>query len=497
MILGTMAFAAKSGRNPLPARGTGGSIGFLEDPGMKTFNAVRAAGAMGALAASQFAFGPEAAAQSTSAVQWRVQDGGNGHWYALNTANLQWLDARAEARSRGGDLASLESLPEITALKSMLCPSASGPCSSIHVGGIQEETATDITGGWRWLSGAPVTSILPFSMNDSPCNSGGFGENHEQDYLHLRNWDAFGDVNNGAFGGSCPASASAYASLIEWSADCNGDGIVDYGQCRDGSLPDYDGDNVPDCCEQGVACVVGTYPVEWTIADGGNGHWYRGRAFQSVTSWSIAEFTAKSLGGYLATGTGSAEAAMLFRVSGHPSLWNSRFGPWLGGYQDTAAPDFAEPAGGWRWVTGEAWFENWGASEPNNVGGNENHLHFITSFEKGIPARRWNDFPGNGGGYVKACIIEWSADCDSDGIVDYGQILRGERPDANANGVPDGCECLADLNSDGYIQGADLGLMLSSWGTAPAGTAADVNRDGAVDGNDLGLLLAAWGPCGS
>jgi hypothetical protein len=62
--------------------------------------------------------------------------------------------------------------------------------------------------------------------------------------------------------------------------------------------------------------------------------------------------------------------------------------------------------------------------------------------------------------------------------------------------VPDGCECIADLNSDGVVQGADLGLMLAAWGSVPAGVAADNNRDGAVDGNDLGLMLAGWGPCG-
>jgi hypothetical protein len=37
-------------------------------------------------------------------------------------------------------------------------------------------------------------------------------------------------------------------------------------------------------------------------------------------------------------------------------------------------------------------------------------------------------------------LIEWSADCNSDGIVDYGQILRGELEDLNSNGVPDICE---------------------------------------------------------
>jgi hypothetical protein len=37
-------------------------------------------------------------------------------------------------------------------------------------------------------------------------------------------------------------------------------------------------------------------------------------------------------------------------------------------------------------------------------------------------------------------VVEWSADCNSDGIVDYGQILRGELADDNDNNIPDVCE---------------------------------------------------------
>lgn len=49
----------------------------------------------------------------------------------------------------------------------------------------------------------------------------------------------------------------------------------------------------------------------------------------------------------------------------------------------------------------------------------------------------------------------------------------------------------ADLNCDGAVNGADLGLLLAAWGTC-SGCGADINGDGTVDGADLGLLLAAW-----
>jgi uncharacterized membrane protein len=55
--------------------------------------------------------------------------------------------------------------------------------------------------------------------------------------------------------------------------------------------------------------------------------------------------------------------------------------------------------------------------------------------------------------------------------------------------------CTADLNADALVAGADLGVLLSQWGPASAGTVSDLNRDGNVDGADLGYLLANWGPC--
>ncbi len=50
----------------------------------------------------------------------------------------------------------------------------------------------------------------------------------------------------------------------------------------------------------------------------------------------------------------------------------------------------------------------------------------------------------------------------------------------------------ADLNCDGEVDGADLAILLGSWG-ACAGCEADLNQDGMVDGADLSILLANWG----
>ncbi len=47
-----------------------------------------------------------------------------------------------------------------------------------------------------------------------------------------------------------------------------------------------------------------------------------------------------------------------------------------------------------------------------------------------------------------------------------------------------------DLNGDGVVDAADLGILLANWGLR--GGAADLNGDGIVDAADLGLLLSAW-----
>lgn len=49
-------------------------------------------------------------------------------------------------------------------------------------------------------------------------------------------------------------------------------------------------------------------------------------------------------------------------------------------------------------------------------------------------------------------------------------------------------EASPDFNGDGLVNGLDLGVLLSGWGTAQG----DINGDGTTDGADLGLVLSAW-----
>ena len=54
--------------------------------------------------------------------------------------------------------------------------------------------------------------------------------------------------------------------------------------------------------------------------------------------------------------------------------------------------------------------------------------------------------------------------------------------------------CAGDFNFDSKVDGADLGLLISNWGSESA-QLEDLNDDKIVDGADLGIFLGNWGSC--
>ena len=59
--------------------------------------------------------------------------------------------------------------------------------------------------------------------------------------------------------------------------------------------------------------------------------------------------------------------------------------------------------------------------------------------------------------------------------------------------VPGGCEAdIAPVGGDGSVNGQDLAVLLSSWGTPGVG---DIDGNGITDGGDLAALLGSWGLC--
>lgn len=62
----------------------------------------------------------------------------------------------------------------------------------------------------------------------------------------------------------------------------------------------------------------------------------------------------------------------------------------------------------------------------------------------------------------------------------------------HAVGVDAGATGPADLNCDGNVDAADLGVLLAAWGRRCDGCPEDLSNDGQIGGDDLGVLLGAW-----
>lgn len=246
--------------------------------------------------------------------------------------------------------------------------------------------------------------------------------------------------------------------------------------------------------------------VQWTVASGGNGHWYE-LVISGPITWPSAKDACEQRGGHLVTPTTPTENALVTQLGNradHPTAWVDDFGgnaqgPWLGGYQPIDAP-IEQP---WAWVTGEPWtWAGWAPGEPNGGFGPGVSFTGMLGYANSNYYRGWfdgvtTDYPTYP--LVLSYIIEYSADCNSDGIVDYGQILSGQLIDANSNGIPDICEidpCPGDINLNSIVDAVDLAMVLTSWGTSGSEyPRADVNHDGVVNGPDLGALLGGWGIC--
>ena len=273
-----------------------------------------------------------------------------------------------------------------------------------------------------------------------------------------------------------------------------------------------------------VSAAHAQQAVQWKVSDGGNGHWYQLQIPSQPPTWEQARSWAVSHGGALASIQTDSERVCVYSVATgaakqttYPPGWQYAafpdthyLGPWIGGFQ---LPGAQEPSGGWFWTDGSpidlaiTGCALWNICSPDanrlyllsrNMFGVSMSNVFTSDFdERGVCNTPWSP-PADG--IVRSFVVEWEADLNRDGIVDYGQILSGELPDANNNGIPDCYEgfCCGDVNRDGMIDGSDLGSCLSNWGpvtNTPMSRACDLDSSGQVDGADLGLILNSWGAC--
>ena len=85
-------------------------------------------------------------------------------------------------------------------------------------------------------------------------------------------------------------------------------------------------------------------------------------------------------------------------------------------------------------------------------------------------------------------------DCNGNDVPDECDIASGASDDINGNEVPDECECLCDLDDNGYVDLADLAILLSNYGASDdkAQYDGDIDEDGDVDLDDLSFLLVDY-----
>lgn len=92
-------------------------------------------------------------------------------------------------------------------------------------------------------------------------------------------------------------------------------------------------------------------------------------------------------------------------------------------------------------------------------------------------------------------IPDAGADCNNNQVPDNCDIASGFSLDGNNDGIPDECQCPGDLNGDGLIGQADLGILLANYGCdqGPGQCPGDIDNDGQTGQADLGILLARYG----
>ena len=189
--------------------------------------------------------------------------------------------------------------------------------------------------------------------------------------------------------------------------------------------------------------------------------------------------TYEGVNGHLATITSHEEADLVF------SLLDGR-AYWIGGFHNMDNLNYSEPGGGWEWVTGENFTnEFWGEGEPNEAGA-EDCLE-IWGFDKFVNDNRCHmdwmgmvvEFEMNGTNHYKALVPQWHWDEKNEtDILAYvtaipltdeerNEILKEEGdPDADDDGIVDTFD--TDDDNDGIEDEEDM----------------DDDNDGIDDDND-------------
>jgi hypothetical protein len=373
----------------------------------------------------------------------------------------------------------------------------------IWLGGRQAKGVGKPGTGWFWVTGESW-DFQNWAAGE-PNDYGGFTEDRLVCFLGDGTWNDQTD--------SSPSSPPCVDGLVvEWSADCNDDGVVDYGQVLLGELADVNGNNVPDTCELDVDCNLNGLRDTDEIDSG--------RAFDSDGDGAIDSCTAQDpLPVVRSIGINRGPSCGWWTTALFPEIWDlwvsrtSPEGPWLNGgvaSGDSLRLEMELQPGvntlsmrhefngcsSAVWGFG-IWFEN-SVSPQIRIKPGEPCLPY-----DGVLNSTLDQSSVNGGGIVTARSGRWRVTATSLTIA-----LGSDLVDAAAftpSGTADLVStltlsvspiCFGDISGNGTVDGIDLAAVLGAWGTSGKGEfPADVNGDGTVDGSDLAIVLGGWGPC--
>jgi hypothetical protein len=127
--------------------------------------------------------------------------------------------------------------------------------------------------------------------------------------------------------------------------------------------------------------------IQWTIASGGNGHFYG--TTPTGSSWTDAEAYAVSQGGHLVTIDDSAENGFIQTTFLTGAGASQDF--WIG--LTSPAGDFTDPAT-WVWVSGSAsTYRNWRPGQPDVFTADDRYaaINFLGTGDAG-----WDNYPNAG-----------------------------------------------------------------------------------------------------
>jgi hypothetical protein len=206
----------------------------------------------------------------------------------------------------------------------------------------------------------------------------------------------------------------------------------------------------------GFATIGGTGSPAAVAAEGcdaGRQKGPGGHEYQLIcTKRTFAEAKAAAVraGGHLVTIGSAAENAFVFDLANVPQAWSEPniygmvTGPWIGFAQD---PDGAEPAGGWKWVTGESvGYTNWAAGEPNDFEDSPApEDRAVLWGPGGVPAAVWNDI---GQAASIPSIIEFEPKLSIDWTMPAR--LTPDTPSEKSWHLFDGLPRIRDVNPDAW-----------------------------------------------